>query len=384
MTRLFLSLSGTGKRDTLSVCKRVSGVVAWIIVSFVVSFGSPASAHVTTTMGYAKAETRGSDVDLSLSLDYDLLARAIGLGRQALEAGHDVARARALESSADPISAYVAERVVLSLDGAVCEPTLRDTAVERRQDAPYALMRLAYSCPGASDGTYRLEYDVFSATDAVVDDHTTLLDYRLGGHEGRAVIDRAHPSITVGENSLAGTTVRFATMGVEHILGGFDHVLFVLALLLGARKFRDVAVVASVFTLAHSVTLAMAVLGWVDVPGWVVEPLIALSIVFVALENLLGGTGRRRLAVVFGFGLLHGLGFAGSLDINSAFSWDTVLSLISFNVGIEVGQVLLVCAVFPLLLLVRRASWSNLAYVAATSVVAGIGLVWFFDRVTFV
>jgi hypothetical protein len=185
----------------------------------------------------------------------------------------------------------------------------------------------------------------------------------------------------VGSSSLLAATTRFVALGIEHILLGLDHVLFVVALLLGARRLRDVAVVASLFTVAHSVTLALAVVGWVHVPARLVEPLIALSIAFVALENLLGQPSRFRLGVIFGFGLLHGLGFAGSLRMSDEVSWNLVTSLLSFNVGIEVGQALLIAVAFPFLLLVRRASWAPVGYAVTTVAVAAVGLVWFFQRV---
>ncbi|MEV6329202.1 HupE/UreJ family protein [Streptomyces sp. NPDC051909] len=168
-------------------------------------------------------------------------------------------------------------------------------------------------------------------------------------------------------------------MGLEHILLGLDHVLFLLLLLLGARGWRSVVRLATSFTVAHSVTLALAVLGWFDVPSEIVEPLIALSIVYVAVENITRGKSRHRVLVVFGFGLLHGLGFAGALDFTGHFSGRPLVSLLSFNLGIELGQLGVVLAAFPLILLARRRSWSALAHVGAAAVGA-VGLVWFVER----
>ncbi|MFF3608293.1 HupE/UreJ family protein [Streptomyces sp. NPDC002463] len=168
--------------------------------------------------------------------------------------------------------------------------------------------------------------------------------------------------------------------GPGHILGGADHVLFLVLLLLGAQGWRSVVRLATSFTLAHSVTLALAVLGWVDVPTEIVEPLIALSIVYVAVENITRGESRQRVLVVFGFGLLHGLGFAGALDFTDEFSGRLLVSLLSFNIGIELGQLAIVLAAFPLILLARRRSWSALAHIGAAAAVGVIGLVWFVER----
>lgn len=365
-------------------CRRIAVLFAALVALFVaVPLGDPpsASAHVRASAGYASARSVDGGVHLDLDVEYALLARAAGLGHGAITAGDDVARANALVANQARVEAYLAKRVRLYIDDVSCEPAIRASEVVQRQGMSYAGVALHYHCPGAAQGGYELEYEVFSATDALVDDHSTVLEYDVSGSRGTVVLDRAHPSVTLGEGSALGTAARFTTLGVEHILLGTDHVLFVLALLLGVRRVRDVVEVATTFTLAHSLTLALAVLGLVNVPAWLVEPLIALSIAFVALENLLGGAGRHRLAIVFGFGLLHGLGFAGSLQIDDEVSWDLVLSLLTFNVGIEIGQVVLVAMVLPLLLLLRRASWSVLFYASATTVVAAFGLFWFVERV---
>lgn len=179
---------------------------------------------------------------------------------------------------------------------------------------------------------------------------------------------------------MATASLQYGRMGVKHILLGLDHVLFVIALIIGAKNFRSLFQVTSTFTVAHSVTLISTLLGGISVPAMVVEPLIALSIAFVALENLLGGSPRNRLPVVFGFGLLHGLGFAGSLRITDEVSGDLLVSLLSFNVGIETGQALLLVAVFPLLYLVRKTKYAVPAQRTATGVVAAFGLFWFVER----
>jgi hydrogenase/urease accessory protein HupE len=341
-----------------------------------------ATAHIRTTVGYGVLTSTDSGADLALSLEYDLLARAVGMGSDAIDAADDVARAEALVDHSDALATYLDERITLSVDGVACVSSLQRTAIEVRQGVPYAALALAYDCPGSARGAYAFDYEVLGATDGVVDDHTLMLDYDLGGRSGETFLNRAYPSMTTGEQSYAGTSVRFATLGVEHILNGLDHILFVVALLLGTRTIRDVLKVASVFTLAHSVTLGLAALGWVELPATVVEPLIALSIVYVAVDNIVGEPARQRLAVVFGFGLLHGLGFAEALRITDDVSWSWIGSLLSFNLGVEIGQALLILVAFPTLVLVRQLRWSVVASASATSFVALIGLVWFFERVT--
>ena len=121
-------------------------------------------------------------------------------------------------------------------------------------------------------------------------------------------------------------------------------------------------------------------------PAWIVEPLIALSIAFVALDNLLSPRAAHRLPVVFGFGLLHGLGFAGALSVDGPLSVSTLVDLVSFNLGIELAQLAIIAVAFPALMFLRRAATAPmaartlLATVAVTLAVAGSGLAWFVQR----
>ena len=140
----------------------------------------------------------------------------------------------------------------------------------------------------------------------------------------------------------------FIAMGVEHILGGIDHLLFLLALLALARGLWQTVTIVTGFTVAHSITLSLAVLGVVDVPSRIVEPLIAASIVWVAVENLLApsGIGRRWLIAAV-FGLIHGLGFASALTELDLSREALVRALVGFNVGVELGQIAFVVVVMP-------------------------------------
>lgn len=360
--------------------RRSAGLLL-LVIMFLVSGSIPASAHVRDSTGYSDITANGAEVSYALSLEYEMLARAVDLGPEALSAGDDTRRRAVLAAGRGNLEAYLSERVTIFLDGAACKPTLEGTAIRSREGVPYAELDLAYDC-GAASGSYVIKYGVFRASDAAADDHSNIVEYRLGGHEGQTVLDSTHTEFTVGAGSVAAAAARFGGMGVEHILSGLDHVLFVLALVLGAANLRSLLGVVSMFTLAHSVTLISALLGWVSIPSTVVEPLIALSIAFVAFENLLGAA-RRRLPVVFVFGLLHGLGFAGSLRVTDGFSWSLVTSLLSFNAGIEAGQALLLLAAFPLILLVRRSGWSVPALRGAAILVAAVGSFWFIERFFF-
>jgi hypothetical protein len=243
---------------------------------------------------------------------------------------------------------------------------LRDTGIEDRNGRTFATLHLTFSCP-AENGAYAIRYAVDAAPDGTPTGHTNIADFELGDASGRFVFNDDHTLLEAERATTVATVREFVAMGVEHILLGWDHVLFLLVLLLGARSLRSVIELATTFTVAHSVTLVLASLGWVELPADIVEPLIALSIAYVAVETILGEESRRRLLVVFAFGLLHGLGFAGTVDFDTEAPGRLLTSLVSFNVGIELGQALIIAAVFPLLLLLRRFSWGDLAQAAGAA-----------------
>ncbi|MBK7875998.1 MAG: HupE/UreJ family protein [Planctomycetes bacterium] len=187
-----------------------------------------------------------------------------------------------------------------------------------------------------------------------------------------------------------GVVGAYVHLGVEHILLGYDHVAFVLALVVASRRVRALLVVVTAFTLAHSLTLASAAMGWFDLPGNVVEPVIALSIAWVGARNVLAEAPKRLWPEAFGFGLVHGLGFAGAVRETLAAEPEKLGALFGFNVGVEVGQLAIVGVALVLLALLRRGrdEAEGARALAPTGVrrataacVAVLGLYWFAERV---
>ena len=186
------------------------------------------------------------------------------------------------------------------------------------------------------------------------------------------------------QQSAAKVFLDYVGIGFEHIIPkGLDHILFVLGLFFLAMRLRPLLWQISAFTLAHTITLAMGMLGLVTVPAAVVEPLIAASIVYVGVENVLTrGLSPWRPAVVFGFGLLHGLGFASVLtDIGLAPSL-FVTGLIGFNIGVELGQLAVIAAAFLLVgyWFGRKPWYQSLIANPASIAIALIGAYWVVER----
>jgi hypothetical protein len=219
-------------------------------------------------------------------------------------------------------------RAKVSADGAPC--TLGASEV-RRVENDGLEVAAALSCPLGAEVVFEAEY-----LTAFAEDHRQFVEVY---ETPAATLDRTNRVVRfAGAGDSAGVAWRFLGLGVEHILTGWDHLAFVAALVLGAKGWRQVLGLVTTFTVAHSLTLALAVTGMVRLPSSVVEPLIAASIAWVAIENFVEPPIWRRVGLTFVFGLIHGLGFAGLLAELGLPQGAAALALVAFNLGVEAGQ----------------------------------------------
>ncbi|HSF15096.1 MAG TPA: HupE/UreJ family protein [Vicinamibacteria bacterium] len=235
---------------------------------------------------------------------------------------------------------------------------------------------------GLAGGEIRIEGLPGSVTDVLA---------RVEREDGTTQVARLIPSrprfVVESPQDESGVARTYLVLGVRHILGGVDHLLFVLALILIVDSRRRLLVTITAFTLAHSITLAMATLGVVHVPQAPVEAAIALSIVFVAAEIVHGLQGRPGLTarapwvVSFSFGLLHGLGFAGALAEVGLPERAIRLALLFFNVGVELGQVLFVGGVWAVLLVHRpERTWPRWVQAVPAYAIGAMAMFWVIER----
>lgn len=213
--------------------------------------------------------------------------------------------------------------------------------------------------------------------------HRTLAEFTTGNVTNQFVFQGGNfwlaGEIEKGANQSASG---FVLMGIEHIATGYDHLLFLLGLLLVGRGLRDLVTIVTAFTIGHSITLALAVLQIMNPGAVLVESAIALSIVYVGAENIIAKNVRHRwfLALVFGF--VHGFGFASILrDLvgsENAIGW----SLFSFNIGVELGQIAIVAVALPPLLLLKKASRHLLIVRIVSTAIVAFGLYWFIERIS--
>ena len=211
-----------------------------------------------------------------------------------------------------------------------------------------------------------------------------------GENAPQALLDDAHSTLTISAPAppVWSTMQRYLVTGIEHIFLGYDHIAFLVAIVLWARRLMPVIKVVTAFTIAHSITLSLAALQIVVIPSAIVEPAIAASIVFVALENFFSRNVDGRWRVAFAFGLIHGFGFASALQEMGLPANAVVPALAAFNIGVEIGQLAIVSIVVPALILLDRLFAADrtkplrpaaLVY-ALSSVITILGGYWFITR----
>lgn len=276
---------------------------------------------------------------------------------------------------------------VLKVEPVFPPGTVATTAPHSRFADGIAVLRWTIAVPGGLDGKPISFPGLVTARIDVL--------ARLARADGTVQLERilaVDPQFTVKPSPGAFEVVRtYTVLGIEHILTGFDHLLFVLALVMIVRGTRRLLWTVTAFTIAHSITLALATLGVIHVPGPPVEAIIALSIVFVASEIVQQQRGREGLAstrpwlVAFSFGLLHGLGFAGALAEVGLPENSIPLALLFFNIGVEIGQLLFIAAVLAVMRLAALLAGDRFDLRRATTIpayaIGGIASYWTIDRI---
>ncbi|MGH8138457.1 MAG: HupE/UreJ family protein [Steroidobacteraceae bacterium] len=306
-----------------------------------------------------------------------------------------------LKARQDGIAQYAFTHLQLEAmargDRGNCRVHLRQLLFDEHVDGGYAVLRFGASCPFRA-AQLAVHYSLLFALDP---NHRGLLEVRAGRANQAQVVSEASPSVTLNLGSPARWRqfLAFVNEGMWHIWKGYDHILFLLTLLLPAVVIRvngvwraresmrdaalDVLKVVTAFTLAHSLTLTLAVNGLVNLPSRWVESGIALTVLLGALNNLFPIVRQRRWAVAFAFGLIHGLGFASVLADLGLRSWDLVIALVGFNGGVEAGQLALVLVFVPLAYVLRETRFYRMTFMPIGAALIGvIAAYWLTIRLT--
>ena len=351
-----------------------------VAIAAIVLAPGMALAHLGSTKYLTVERTeQGAQVEVAL----DAIDASMELGQ-----GEEPGRQALLARSAD-VQRWLAEGIAIEGEGGRCEATAGDLAWAERDDRPHLELTLRYRCPEPARDLELTDDTVFP------DDpqHEAFVHLRWSGETDAKILRRGSRSIRLGEPpslwSIAGT---FLWEGALHLATGYDHVLFLLSLILAAglvavresmrRAVIDVTVLVTSFTLGHSVTLIAAALGWVVLPSRLVESVIAASIIAVAAVNIWRPEFRRSMPwLAFFFGLIHGFGFSSVLAEYGLPAGHRVLALLCFNVGIELAQLAFVAVVLgPLAWLARYDSYRNVVVRGGSAVIAALAAVWLAER----
>lgn len=293
----------------------------------------------------------------------------------------DEARPEAVAAGAASIGAYVAERV--SVEGA---GPCRQGAPRVRPDGDGVAVRIDFDCRGAGA---KLSYRSTVLDDIAAAAQQVVMVYAPGAEPFQALLDRRVDHVGLGADrpSLLRVLGDYVAAGVEHIFLGYDHIAFLVALMLWARRPWPVVKIVTAFTVAHSVTLSLAALDIVRIPASIIEPAIAASIVFVAVENFVSRDIGGRWKITFLFGFVHGFGFADALEQLGLPHDAIVPALAAFNIGVEVGQLALVAVIVPALWLLDRIvrgggvpARAPATVYAISALIAALGCWWFMAR----
>jgi len=358
-----------------------------LLIACTASAHKPSDSYLALSVNSGEAQVNGQwdlalrDLDLAVGLDAD---------RDGTITWGDV------RSREKDLFAYALQRLALSSAGASCRAERGELLVDDHSDGTYAVLRFTAQCPTVPARLgidYRMLFDLDPG-------HRGLLRLDVDGASRSAVLSPEQPAqqFDLAQESGWNTFAQFVGDGMHHIWIGYDHMLFLVSLLLPAVLIRrekawipvaslrsallGVLAVVTAFTVSHSITLTLAALGVIALPSRFVESGIALSVLLAALNNIWPIVTRRGWVLAFCFGLVHGFGFASVLNDLGLPRGALALALAGFNVGVEIGQLTVVLAVVPLIYLLRQARFYRPGVlVGGSSAIALIAGVWFAGRV---
>jgi hypothetical protein len=369
----------------------------WLAFILAMLLHTAALAHKPSDSYLTMRGARDSD---DISVRWDIALRDLDYVLELDRDGNGALTWGEVRQRTNDITRYATEHLQLSAGDKAC---LWDTAgplqLDKHSDGTYAVLSLTAHCESLNRGLkakYSLLFDVDPS-------HRGLIQWVApGSTRSQALVfstDSAQQTLALEPQGAWQTLKQYVVDGIWHIWMGYDHILFLLSLLLPAvlvragneweaapslrRSLLEVLKVVTAFTLAHSITLTLAALGVVSLPSRLVESTIAASVVFAALNNLKGTIEKRRWVMAFVFGLVHGFGFASVL-VDLGLPKDAlVLALVGFNSGVEVGQMAIVVAFVPVSFWLRTTRFYRKGVLTAGSVLVALVASWWFIQRAF-
>lgn len=366
-------MPGPRNRRPSKASTRASRIAVSFLAAIILTLVAPARLAFAHAFGVSSGEYRvAGNVVYG---DLGMAGRELALWLPELDANQDQAiDSDELNAGKDVVAHALTTGLTVQNQGKNCPGTLdRAWALEAEGGVVF---QLHYTC---SEAPTELVL-ALPMLESLATGHRHMARIFRGGQPQIKVFDRAHSSWDLDGHASASSVSASRSLfwpmlelGVEHILTGADHLVFLFGLILVGGSFRSLLGVISAFTLAHSVTLALAALSIFAPSPRFVEPAIALSIAYVGVENLFVKDARKRWRITFPFGLIHGFGFAGALREVALSRAELPVALVSFNLGVELGQLAVLSLALPLALAARRASWFGDRGVRLLSIAIALG-----------
>jgi len=360
---------------------------SWAAATALSIAGSAASAHEGST-SYLTLDARASDGAVAGRYDVALIDLALAMPLDADSDGR--LRWDEIEAASPAITRFVGAGLAVSRGGSRCTVRLGEPWLTRRLGLIYLSLDLAAGCTGR--GSVSVASGLFFDADAY---HRVLVSLQTPTTAFAATLaPRSRAWSEPAQHSAWRTAISFVGQGIWHVWTGYDHLVFLLLLLLPAVAARagagsrgrtvalDLARIVTAFTVAHSITLGLAATGTVRLPPQPIEVAIAVSLVVAGVLNLAPRFGRLRLPLAFGFGLVHGFGFANALAGLDVGNGAVLPVLAGFNVGVELANLTVIAAALPLLLWTGRFAWyASRAMPALSLASAALGAMWMLQRI---
>lgn len=367
----------------LSFTDAAKVVFLWVTLYWA---GAPLVMAHNIDTSYARVQLDSEHLNLRLTYDLFTLNKIVPLDENG---DQQIAKAE-LAKQAPIILKFLREHVRVEINereselgeslGYTWPSAEAETIPERDYHSAVALVHFSFR-KAVSDLPQDVNLD-FSFFETFGERHRVLGTFEHGTQKDEVMFNQFEPDFlydTGYQPSAGKQLVKFLKLGIEHIFLGYDHICFLIALILLGRLGELIKIVTS-FTIAHSITLILAALELVKLPPVIIESGIAVTIMYVALENLWVKNTHHRWMLTFGFGLVHGFGFANVLKEMGLPSQGVVRCLLSFNVGVELGQLVIVLVLLPLSLALAKWKHGRRTMLAISTVIFLLGLAWFAER----
>ncbi|WP_413303473.1 HupE/UreJ family protein [Bacillus sp. 1P10SD] len=365
--------------------------ITCLLVFMIVSIIQPHTANAHSgSVGYSEVTIEGNKVTYDLFLLADLLGGLLDLDKD--QDGY--MNEDEIQQSKQVIEQYIFQNLSVINNGFKGQVIMKDIKPTTRANLPMFRIELEYVFEEPVE-EYEIAYSIFYTKNIDIN-HQNFLTVHIGDQvvekiftknknifQGNAKLKKFYSGNKYLEEGKSKDKMLgfwdYVVMGMKHIWSGIDHMLFIFGLLLTRGTYRDYLKTLTAFTVGHCITLALAATGTLLIPSSIIEPLIALSIVYVAVENIFSKNFKWRWVITFLFGLIHGFGFAelliGKLETN------IFLPLFSFNLGVEIGQIVVLMIMLPFIWYLQKIRWQMKVVYSLSSIISVIGLYWFMDRV---